>query len=143
MLRQFKAAQHPHSTPEPTTATAPTATITATVTAEATAVAVAVRNDYADLRAEIEQKLNDGLYDDALDQTSAALAADPQNYYLQVLYATVLVRYREDGDKLEQAKQIAETAIDNHPDRPGSLCGDGGLLRVDRRSRMPLKPLII
>lgn len=112
------------STVEPTATTtatvAPTSTATTPPTTEPspTPIPPAAENTYDELTRRIAKMISDGLYDQALEEIAKPLADDPQNYALQQLRALVLVQYREDANKLEEGKALAEAGVAAQPDRP-------------------------
>jgi tetratricopeptide (TPR) repeat protein len=108
----------------PTETLAPSATPTTqptdepTIAPTQTAAVLSTDNLYEEFAPQILQLVRDGQLDVAMDAIAKPLADDPQSYILQQLYAYVLVQYREDGEKLEMAKQMAETGIAAAPERP-------------------------
>jgi serine/threonine protein kinase/tetratricopeptide (TPR) repeat protein len=99
---------------EPSATVVPTATL-----APPEAVApLASEDKHEELTKQVAQWMRDGQLDVALDAVAQPLSNDPQNYYLQQLYALILMQYREDGEKLEQAKGMAEAGIEALPDLP-------------------------
>jgi serine/threonine protein kinase/tetratricopeptide (TPR) repeat protein len=135
------ASQTPLNTPTETLTATPTETPTATFTETFTATPTFVLPtetptvtptpvviagvellpnfvDYQPQIAEALDKMRNYQADSALEIIDAALANDPNNYDLRAARATILTRYRDMPERLEEAKQLAEVLIAEQPDRP-------------------------
>lgn len=111
----------------PTPPNTPVATETAIPTLTPTEVAmIEIMPGYFELRDQILEKVRNGQLDDALAVIEPMLAQDPERYELLTLRAYVLIRYRENRDRLEAGRQDAEKAISIAPQRPEAYAVLGG-----------------
>jgi serine/threonine protein kinase/Tfp pilus assembly protein PilF len=78
---------------------------------------VAAETQYLELSEQVWRLVTEGNQDEALAILEQPLADDSNNYYLKMLQAFVRTYYRDDAEKLQQAKETAEQGVNDHPDR--------------------------